>query len=125
MPDEVIPADVQDFIVRHIHSIAQLEALLLLRAKHAEPWDVPAIAGRLYTSEKETAELLSQLCDAGFVRVSDGIYHYDPAPEHRNIIDRLASIYSRHLIPVTNMIHGKAHRIRQFSDAFKIKRSKE
>lgn len=27
--------------------------------------------------------------------------------ERRDIIDRLAAIYSRHLIPVTNMIHGK------------------
>lgn len=125
MSDEIIPADVQDFIFRYIHSIAQLEALLLLRAKPAEPWDVRAIASRLYTSEKETAALLTQLCDASFVRVSDGIYHYHPAPEHQRIIDHLASSYARHLIPVTNMIHGKAHRIRQFSDAFKIKRSKE
>lgn len=125
MADELIPAEVQDFVIRYIHSIAQLEALLLLRRSPQEKWTAGAVARRLYTNEKETAELLAQLCQATFLRVSDGTYRYDPVPEHNRVIDHLASIYSRHLIPVTNMIHGKAHRIRQFSDAFKIKREKD
>lgn len=125
MADELIPAEVRDFVIRYIHSIAQLEALLLLRGSPQEKWAAGAIARRLYTSEKETEELLAQLCEATFLRVNGGIYQYDPAPEHKRLIDRLASIYSRHLIPVTNMIHGNVHRIRQFSDAFKIKRGKE
>lgn len=122
MADTLIPADVQDFIVRYIHSIAQLEALLLLRGSPHENWNASAIARRLYLNEKETAELLAHLCQATLLNVSDGIYIYAPSPDHKRIIDLVASIYSRHLIPITNMIHGKAHRIRQFSDAFKFKK---
>lgn len=122
MADELIPADVQDFIFRHIHSIAQIEALLLLRGSPQEHWNLGAIARRLYTTEKVTADLLAQLCQAEFLHVSDGTYKYAPSPEDMRVIDRLASIYSRHLIPVTNLIHGKAHRIRQFSNAFKFKK---
>jgi hypothetical protein len=55
--------------------------------------------------------------------VNDGTYRYEGgSPEQREIIDRLAAIYSRHLIPVTNMIHGKPGRIRQFAEAFKFRK---
>ena len=123
MVDELIPADVRDFILRHIDSVAQWEALLLLRANPNERWDVSKIARRLYTGDKEIAELLAQLCHDGLLTVSDGLFRYECAStEHRDIIDRLAAIYSRHLIPVTNMIHGKPRRIRQFAEAFKFRK---
>ena len=34
----------------------------------------------------------------------------------------LAEHYKRHLIPITNLIHAKPRRIRQFADAFKLKK---
>ena len=88
MVDELIPADVRDFILRHIDSVAQWEALLLLRANPDERWDVSKIARRLYTSDKETAELLAQLCQDGLLTVSsDGFFRYECASaEHRDII---------------------------------------
>jgi hypothetical protein len=123
MVDELIPADVRDFIIRHIDTVAQWEALLLLRANPGESWDVHKIARRLYTGEKEIAGLLAQLCHDGLLTVNDGTYRYEGgSPEQREIIDRLAAIYSRHLIPVTNMIHGKPGRIRQFAEAFKFRK---
>jgi hypothetical protein len=123
MVSEPIPADVRDFILRHIDSVAQWEALLLLRANPGECWDVNKVAARLYTSEKEVAGLLAHLCQDGLVTANDGVYRYECAsPEQRDIIDRLAAIYSRHLIPVTNLIHGKPRRIRQFAEAFKFRK---
>jgi hypothetical protein len=123
MVDELIPADVRDFILRHIDSVAQWEALLLLRANPGESWDVNKIARRLYTNEKEIAELLGRLCQDGLLTVSDGHFRYECAlPEQRDVIDRLAEIYARHLIPVTNLIHSKPRGIRRFADAFKIRK---
>jgi hypothetical protein len=123
MVDELIPADVRDFILRHIDSVAQWEALLLLRANPDEAWDVGKIARRLYTDDKQIAGLLAQLCQDGLVTVSNGHFRYECAsPEQRGTVDRLAAIYSRHLIAVTNMIHGKPRRIRQFADAFKFRK---
>lgn len=113
MVDELIPADVRDFILRHIDSVAQWEALLLLRANPAEAWDVGRVARRLYASDGEIAELLAQLCQGGLLAASNGLFRYECASaEQRNAIDRLAEIYSRHLIPVTRLIHDKPRRTR-------------
>jgi len=123
MVSEPIPADIRDFILRHIDSVAQWEALLLLRANSRESWDVNKIAGRLYISEKEVAGLLTQLCQDGLLTINDGLYRYECASaEQRDIVDRLAAIYSRHLIPVTNLIHSKPRRIREFAEAFKFRK---
>ena len=125
MAEQIIPDDVRDFIIRHIDSVAQLEALLLLHGNPSETWSIASMAKRLYTTEAEIAEPLARLVDDGLLSVSEGIYRYDCAAEgHRNIVDRLAIVYSRHLIAVTNMIHGKPRRIRQFADAFKFRKDR-
>jgi hypothetical protein len=125
MVDEVVPDDVRAFIVRHIDSVAQLEALLLLRANSDEDWEVSRVAARLYTGEKEVAELLARLCADGLLTCTDTLYRYGgQTPEQRDMIDRLAAVYARHLIPVTNMIHAKPRRIREFADAFKFRKDR-
>jgi hypothetical protein len=125
MTDEPIPADIRDFVMRHIDSVTQLEALLLLRGNPGETWDLPTTAKRLYANEQEVAEVLALLCNDGLLSASDGIYRYDCAtPQERDLVDRLADIYSRQLISVTNMIHAKPRRIRQFADAFRLRKDR-
>lgn len=125
MADDLIPSDLQDFIFRYIDSIAQLEALLLLRAHPDMDWDGKRTAARLYASEPEIAEALARLCADGFVDCKEGVYRYGPqASEQQAMIDRLADAYSRHLIPITNMIHSKPRRIREFADAFKLRKDR-
>jgi hypothetical protein len=48
MSKELMPEEVRDLIVRHIESVAQLEALLFLHARSSELWDVATVAKRLY-----------------------------------------------------------------------------
>jgi hypothetical protein len=125
MADEVIPDDLGNFILRHIDSVAQLEALLLLRAHADEGWDTKQTATRLYASEHEVSEALAQLCSDGLLDCSEGIYRYrGGTAEQRAMVDRLADTYSRHLIPVTNMIHAKPRRIREFANAFRFRRDR-
>jgi hypothetical protein len=124
MTDELVPDDVRDFIQRHIDSVAQLEALLLLRANPGEGWNAARTAKRLYATEQEIAEVLARLCAHAFLSCKDGIYRYECAPEVRQKVDRVASAYARHLIPVTNMIHAKPRRIREFADAFKFRKDR-
>jgi len=125
MADDHIPSDLRDFIVRHIDSIAQLEALLLLRAYPDMDWDAKQTAARLYANEPEVAEALARLCADGFLACNEGVYRYGPqSPEQQATVDGLADAYSRHLIPITNMIHGKPRRIREFADAFKLRKDR-
>jgi hypothetical protein len=124
MEVDPIPADIQNFILRHVDSVAQLEALLLLRGNTHETWTPAITAKRLYANEQEITEVLDRLCEDGLLKVNDGVYRYDADPELRGLIDRLVEVYSRHLIAVTNMIHAKPRRIRQFADAFKIRKDR-
>ncbi len=125
MADDPIPADLREFIQRYIDSVAHLEALLLLRANPQTTWDVPATAGRLYTSENQAEEVLVQLCAEGLISRESDLYRYaSQSPETLAMIDRLAELYSKQLIPITNLIHGKPRRIRQFADAFKIRKDR-
>ena len=122
MADDVIPDDVRDFILRHIDSVAQLEALLLLRANGSQDWDVARTAARLYAGEEEIRKVLSQLCADGLLSCKDSIYRYECLPNVQPTVDRLAEVYRRHLIPVTNIFHTKPRRIREFADAFKFRK---
>lgn len=111
MAENPFASEVRHFILRNIDSIAQLEALLLLCANPAEKWDVAALAKRLYISEQETYSLLTRLCDLGLTAISGddpSRYTYQPASDElARMVDRLADVYSKHLVPVTNLVHSK------------------
>jgi hypothetical protein len=125
MPQEIIPTDLGDFILRHIDSIAQIEALLLLRRNPSENWDAAKTAKRLYIGEQQAADTLARLCSEGLLNCQDGLYRYATEPVgQEHMIARLADVYARHLIPVTNLIHSKPRRIREFADAFKLRKDR-
>ena len=124
MVDDGIPAELRDFIAKSIDSVAQLEALLLLRANPETSWDVVQLARRLYVNEAEAAGILAHLVEQGFAVEQDGSYRYDRLTKPAATIARLADAYARQLIPITNLIHAKPRGIRAFADAFKIKRDK-
>jgi Mn-dependent DtxR family transcriptional regulator len=126
MTDDVVASDIRDFLLAHIDSIAQLEALLLLRANPSEPWDAARAARRLYVSERESHEALARLYADGLLSQSEGGFRYTGvAAETARMVDRLAEAYAAHLIPITNIIHQKPGRIREFADAFKFKSKRE
>jgi hypothetical protein len=125
MTDEPIPADLRDFILRYVDSVAHLEALLLLRANAQSSWEISAIAARLYTNEAQAGEVLAQLCSDGLIVCESDLYRYaGQSSEILGMIDRLAEFYGKQLIPITNLIHGKPRRIRQFADAFKFRKDR-
>ncbi|MBV9992568.1 MAG: hypothetical protein JOZ72_14915 [Alphaproteobacteria bacterium] len=125
MPDTIIPADVRDLLLNKIDSVAELEALLLLRKSADEDWTALGLARRLYVAESAAVELLARLAVSGFCVSAGGLTRYRPSDEElRRTVDRLAEAYARSLIAVTNLIHAKPSRIRQFADAFRFRREK-
>ena len=123
MPEPIIPDDVREFLLKKIDSVAELEALLLLRKFAGENWTATELAKRLYVGESAAAELLVRLAVSGLCVAGDGFYRYQPSTEEqRQTVDRLAEAYARSLIPVTNLIHAKPSRIRQFADAFRFRK---
>jgi hypothetical protein len=127
MADEFIPEDIKEFIVGKIHSVAQLEALLLLRRDPQVAWGAEALAGRLYISTQETAEVLSHLHEEGLLAsIGDAppTYKYQPdSPEMGWLVDRLAEVYAKYLVAVTHLIHSTAPpKVQKFADAFRIRK---
>lgn len=115
--------DVTDFIVREIGSVAELEALLLVRAEPATSWDAPGLATRLYVDAAEAFRVIEALRARGFVHADNaGKVRYAASPDVEARIADVATAYRRFLIPITNIIHGKARSsAQQFADAFRLR----
>jgi len=127
MTSNPIPEDVRQFILDKIDSVAQLEALLLLRANPSDDWDAAAVAKRLYVDEPQAGSALNRSLEEKLLFTPSAEprrYRYQPeSPELGRMIDRVAEIYSKHLVPVTNLIHSKPKsRVQEFADAFKFRK---
>jgi hypothetical protein len=121
MTTDPVPEDLRSFILKHIDSIAVLEALLLLRSDR-KTWRAVDVAARLYIPEPAAVAVLDHLCLRELVARNGPDYVYAPASaELGKMVDRLADTYSRSLIPVTSIVHDKP-RVQQFADAFRIRR---
>lgn len=123
---ESIPDDVRRFILTSVPSVPHLEAILLLRAEVAPPWDSRRLARRLYLSEKTAESLLNDLCAAGALTIADQetrLYSYHPnSKDLRQIIDRVAAVYAKHIVDITHLIHSTTgKKAQQFADAFKLR----
>jgi len=122
MSEQPLPEKVQDLILRHIDTVAQLEALLFLRERPTERWDAPSVAKRLYAPAAETAMALAALSNDGFLIREGELYGYSPASDYHAEVELLAKAYTRQLVPITNLIHSKPRNIKAFSDAFKFRK---
>ena len=107
MADLDIPQDLQDFIRERIDTVAQMEALLLIRqSDSSKRWTIPTIAKRLYISQAEAGEALHGLCALNLLgRTGDGFALQGLSPQDRAEVERLLTLYKRHLIAVTKLIH--------------------
>lgn len=125
MADPYVPDAIREFIIKRIDSIAQIEALLLIRSSSQMEWSAAQIAARLYISEAEAADALDRLCAVDVLLCSDGKYRIDGIPpQHAALIDQLLAVYTHHLIPVTDIVHSKSRRIGSFADAFRFRKDR-
>jgi hypothetical protein len=128
--DSVIPPDVKQFILDRIDSIAQLEALLLLRSTPDTWWDDASLAQRLYVDTEGGQPILNSLTTAGLLLAQETEngqrWRYRPqSGDLREMVDRLAYYYSKHLVPVSNLVHAKPKsRIQEFARAFDLPKDK-
>ncbi len=91
-----IPDDVREFILEKIASIAQLEALLLLRAHPSDDWDAAAVAKRLYVDEAQARAVLARTAEEKLLVASAAEprrFRYQPeSPEFVRTVHRVAEI---------------------------------
>jgi hypothetical protein len=125
MADELIPAEIREFIQTYILSIADLEALLLLARNVDAKWTAASVAMQLYIEEAQAAEVLERLCAEGLAQCQSGTFWFnDGSTGQRAIVEQRADIYSQHLIPVTNLVHSRPSGARAFAAAFKFRKDR-
>ena len=129
--EPVVPLEVQQFVLERIGSIAQLEALLIMRNSPDTWWPSSSMAERLYVSERVCRFELEALKTQELVitRQDDvGVwFRYSPSTgELREFVDRLVYYYAKHLVPISNLIHSKPRtRVHEFAEAFSLKKKEK
>ena len=120
------PQGVRDFVLGYINSVAELEALLLMRLDDTESWSARRLAGRLYIDERAAQQVLSDLHRRGLLARADERFWYEPSSDlMQTAVDGLAESYPRFLIELTRIIHSKPRAaIREFADAFRLREDK-
>jgi hypothetical protein len=108
MPEPYVPDEVREFITKHIATVPQIEALLLIWSSPEKRWNLRQVAARIYTSDAEAARALDGLCAGGLLVQREGNFTLDSSAENVDMIRKLKEVYARCLIPVTDVIHGKS-----------------
>ncbi len=124
MNGERVPDAVRRLIADSIDSIAELEAILLLRANADRDWDAEQAGARLYVSATMAAHILGTLAARGFFTVAENRYRYDSSQaELESKVAALAVAYATDLITVTHLVHAKpAGSVRDFARAFRLRK---
>lgn len=125
MSEPLLPRRVEDFITARLESVAQLEALLLMRSDRVHSWSPRELAAQLYIKEREAASVLAALTSHQLCRENQGAYQYHPENEEMEAdVDLLAETYRQKLILVTNLIHQRTKKpaAQQFADVFRFRK---
>jgi len=125
MPETVLAADLRFFILNNINSVVQLEGLLLLQMQPNTPFTVEDISRRLYISEDDSRDLLSDLTERGFLaqRSKDSFIYQPRTPELQAMTERIVDAHSHHLVLLTKFIHSQPrNKVQKFADAFRIRK---
>lgn len=121
-----IPDDVRRFILTSIPSVPHIEALILVHATAPRSWTVSELAQRLYVPAAVAESLLRDLCQSAMLQGdhATAAYFFDAQTNPLGqTIERLAQLYSTHLVEITLLIHSKLDRkAQQFADAFKLRK---
>ena len=125
MTEDGVPGEIRAFVSACIETVAELEALLLLREVPSQDWDAAALARRLYIGESEGTKILDHLAACELAARTDAGFRYHVRDgERQRLVDRLAETHARHLVPLTRLIHERASGMRKFADAFKFRKDR-
>ncbi|TAJ96980.1 MAG: hypothetical protein EPO39_19645 [Candidatus Manganitrophaceae bacterium] len=127
MVDDAISEDVKRFISAYIDSVELLEVLLLIRRAGKKEWSADSISRELRSNPSSVTKRLTDLRARGLVSVKEGsppLYYYHPETEALDsAIQGLAEAYAERQARVIDLIFSKPiNTLRDFSDAFKLKR---
>lgn len=127
---EEISSPVRAFVAAHIHSVAQLELILLLAREPERHWTAAEAARIFALSPDMTRQLLSELGNHGLVAAAskgETTYCYAPrTTDFDQIVQQLASLYQERRVTLIQLIYAPPlDKLQSFADAFDLRKKKE
>lgn len=119
-----LPPAVRTLIRRHVHSVGELELLMLLHAERDRPWGVDDICEALACPPSWAEAQLEAMEDAGLVGRAGSEWRYAPATaELEQATDALQEAYRLQSRDVVRFVFATPGRdLKEFSDAFLVRR---
>ena len=126
MADE-FSASIRTFIDQNVESVAQLEALLLMRRDPQRSWDAAEIAKALYIPPTQAGMLLGEFSSRGFVKpiaASNQRYSFGPSnAQIEEVITEIAQAHHDRPVALISLIYSKPlNKVQTFADAFRLRK---
>lgn len=112
-------------MAEHVHSVLQLEVLLLVSQNKDKAW-TPAAVGRELRLNAESAKVQLDGLSRSLLTVLDGagedLYRYNPSSDELNqTLSQLATAYATQRVAVLTLIFAKpVDKVRMFKEAFRM-----
>ncbi|MBA3480865.1 MAG: hypothetical protein H0T51_03525 [Pirellulales bacterium] len=119
------PLELKQFIAQHVESLAQLEALLILRQDAQTPWKSADLCQRLYISPDMCEGILVDLIRRGFAErtPASAVQYRPPSSDADRLLADLAAIYQERRVAVITEIYSKpVNKVQTFADAFRLRK---
>lgn len=122
MPNE-IPESLRLFLRRNINSVSLLDVLFLLKRGAPRTWSPDELSVEMRTNKSYAASQLAELQALNLIHFDGNKYSYEPSSQDRELIEELERLYNSRRSTVINFIYSQPiDSIRDFADAFKIKK---
>lgn len=110
-------------ISEHIHSVEQLEVLLLLRAAPDKGWTREEVGRALVSHPDTVGQRLDDLVARGLIQRDEAAYRYDQSRAPDAAVSELAAAWATRRTTVIGLIFSKpSDAVSSFSDAFRFRR---
>ena len=115
--------DAKRLIAAHIHSVEQLEVLLLLRAAPDKDWTAAEVARALVAQPDTALNRLDDLAGRRLVKRTGETFRYAPDDATARAVSQLAEAWATRRTTVIGLIFSKpSDAVTSFSDAFRLRR---
>ncbi len=124
MATEPLPDSVRGFLSRYIHSLEQLELLLVVRGQPDRLWTVAEVYEIIRSSQRSLAKGLESFVAEGFFSEHNGFFRYAPRTEELRIaVEQIAAAYQFSRVRVIEAIFAsEIDPVQKFADAFKLRK---
>lgn len=127
MATEAFPDSARQFLSRYIHSLEQLELLLLLQGQPDRVWTVSQVYEIIRSSQGSLQKGLESFVKEGFFVEVEGTvpaFRYAPRSEElRREVEQIAASYRLSRVRVIEAIFApEIDPVQKFADAFKLRK---